>query len=137
MNELRVIAAIVVFCAGWAVYTVAAIPAASALSGAMQPEAHAAPVPRFDSQDRPALRACYRVSLRTNAWVEDENCGPWGGYVAVFNELCGQEPKCYERMILAQQRCLDHPESCFRFLPTRPPSGRVHDLSRSLFAQLR
>jgi hypothetical protein len=121
VNELRVVAAIVAFFAGWAVFTVGAIPAVSALSGAVQSEAHAASVSRLDSHDRPALRACYRVSLETNTWVEDENCGPWGGYVAVFNELCGQASKCYERMILVQQRCLDRPASCFRFLPTRPP----------------
>jgi len=120
MTELRVIGAIVAVIAAWAIYTVGAIPAATFVLGSLESEAYSAPPPRFDSKGRPALRTCFQVSIKTGDWTEDEDCGPWGGYTAVFQELCGQSNRCYERMMLVQQRCLDRPASCYRFLPTRP-----------------
>jgi hypothetical protein len=119
MDELRVLVGVVAVIAAWAVYTVGAVPAATALLGAVEDEAQSA-APIVDSRGRPALRACYRVSVATNAWSEDEECGPWGGYNSVFVELCDQEAGCYEHLIRVQQRCVDRPSSCCAFLSPRP-----------------
>jgi hypothetical protein len=123
MSELRVIGAITVLLAAWAVYTVAAIPVATRALDVLEPDAHSASVPSVDSKGRPALRACYRISGTSNAWIDDEDCKPWGGYDSVFRELCEQDSRCFERSMRTQQLCLDRPSSCYRFLSPRPALG--------------
>jgi hypothetical protein len=73
LDELRVLTGVVTVIAAWALYTVGAVPAATGLLGAVEGEAHSAPPTSvLDSQGRPALRACYRVSVAADDWSEDE-----------------------------------------------------------------
>jgi hypothetical protein len=122
MDELRVLVGVVAVIAAWAVYTVSAVPVATSLLGAVEDEAHPA-TPILDSDGRPALRACYRLSVGAGAWSEDEECGFWGGYNSVFMELCDQDNGCYEHLIRYQQRCTDRPSFCYAFLSPRPGLG--------------
>jgi hypothetical protein len=124
LEELRVLVGVAVIIGAWAVYTVGAVPAGTALLGAVEDEGHSTASSRtVDSQGRPALRVCYEVSIAANAWSEDEECGPWGGYDSVFVELCDQDDGCYERSIRVQQRCVDRPSACYAFLAPRPGLG--------------
>jgi hypothetical protein len=124
LDELRVLTGVVAVIAAWALYTVGAVPAATGLLGAVEGEAHSAPPTSvLDSQCRPALRACYRVSVAADDWSEDEECGFWGGYNSVFMELCDEDGGCYEQLIRFQQLCVDRPSSCYTFLSPRPGLG--------------
>jgi hypothetical protein len=120
MSELRVLLTILAALVAWATYTVEGVPVAKHALGALEGVAESAPPPRFDSKGRPALRACFTLTDAADRWAEEEDCRSWGGYDLVFRELCEQDSGCFEKSILFEQRCLDQPASCYRFLPARP-----------------
>lgn len=118
---MRGLAVALALIAGWGVYTVGAFPVlervTSLAGGEISGEAAGAktrPSPPA-SAERPALNACFYLP----DWSPDKNCTRWGGYAAVWSELCYQSAACHERVMTHQQRCVDRPASCFHFLSER------------------
>lgn len=115
MGPAAIVAAIVV-------YATCFFPALDWLSdrAGMTPAVlHAAPLEEeMQHTDRPNLHRCYFDLI---SWREDSFCVTHGGYALVWSEACSEQAACYEKFILNQQRCVDRPKTCYRFL--KEPGG--------------
>lgn len=68
-------------------------------------------------KDRPNLGKCFESLVQ---YEEDPFCTQFGGYAHVFQQVCAEQASCYEKLIRNQQRCVDRPKSCYRFLEAKP-----------------